>query len=75
MSSATQRRRVDATLRLDLSRSTLEAAGLRPGDEVTVEAGDGRVVIARAGDADAEALSIFERSLTRYGRTYAILAR
>ncbi len=58
-----------------LSREVLEAAGLGRGAAVRVEAAPGRIVITPAEGADAEAMALFEASLGRYGRAYAILSR
>lgn len=60
---------------LTLSREVLDAAGLERGADVMVEAAHGRIVITPAESAHAKAMAAFHRSLTRYGRTYAILAK
>lgn len=60
---------------LTLSREVLDAAGLARGATVRVEAAPGRVVITPAEGTDAEAMALFEASLGRYGRAYAILAK
>lgn len=60
---------------LTLSREVLEAARLDRGAEVVVEASEGRIVITPASSSHARAMAAFKRSLTRYGRTYALLAK
>lgn len=60
---------------LTLSREILDAAGLDRGAEVVVEATEGRIVITPAASPHAKAMEAFERSLGRYGRTYAALAK
>ena len=60
---------------LTLSREVLDAAGAGRGTEVRIEASPGRIVVTPAEGPDARAMDIFEQSLTRYGRTYRILAR
>ncbi len=60
---------------LTLSREVLDAAGLDRGADVMVEAAEGRIVITPAISPHAKAMAAFHRSLTRYGRTYAILAK
>lgn len=58
-----------------LTREVLEAAGLERGADITIEASEGRIVIAAAASPRTRAMAAFERSLARYGRTYAILAK
>lgn len=60
---------------LTLSREVLDAARLDRGADVMVEATEGRIVITPANSPHAKAMAAFHRSLTRYGRTYAILAK
>lgn len=60
---------------LTLSREVLEAARLDRGADVSIEATEGRIVITPAESPRAKAMDAFERSLSRYGRTYAILAK
>lgn len=58
-----------------LSKEVLDAAGLARGAAVRVEATPGRITITPADGTDAEAMALFDASLHRYGRAYAILAR
>ena len=60
---------------LTLAREILDAAHLDRGAEVVVEATDGRIVITPAASPHARAMAAYQRSLARYGRTYAILAQ
>lgn len=60
---------------LTLSREVLEAAGMDRGTDVAVDASDGKIVITPAAGSHARAMDAFQRSLTRYDRTYKILAR
>ena len=60
---------------LTLSREVLEAAGMDRGTDVAVDATEGRIVITPATGSHAKAMDAFQRSLSRYGRTYGILAK
>ena len=58
-----------------LTREVLDAAGMARGTEVSVEASEGRIVITPADSTHTRAMAAFERSVARYGRTYAALAK
>jgi AbrB family looped-hinge helix DNA binding protein len=53
--------RISSKHQITLPVETLERAGLRPGDEVTIEAdGEDRIVVRRTPAAPARALGIFD---------------
>jgi len=53
--------RISSKHQVTLPVESLEAAGLRPGDEVVIEAeGDDRIVVHRAAPDLAAALGVFE---------------
>ena len=60
---------------LTFTRELLEKAGFDRGDQVAIEAVEGRIVITPAKSSYARAMAAFGRSTGRYGRTYSILAR
>lgn len=69
----------DSSTGLPLSPEVLEAAGLPRDAEVMVEATGGRIVITPVCSGlameHAKAMESFEKSLGRYGNTYAALAK
>jgi antitoxin component of MazEF toxin-antitoxin module len=67
--------RIGNSTGLTLTREILEAAGLERGTEVRVEAEPGRIVVTPAGGVRERSVRLFERSLVRYDRAYARLAK
>jgi antitoxin component of MazEF toxin-antitoxin module len=73
--SNTRLGRIGNSTGLTLSREVLDAAGLERGAEVRVEAEPGRIVVTPVGGVRERAMRLFERSLVRYDRAYARLAK
>lgn len=73
--SRTRLGRIGNSTGLTLTREILEAAGLERGTDVRVEAEPGRITVTPAGSVHDRAKRLFERSLVRYDRAYARLAK
>jgi antitoxin component of MazEF toxin-antitoxin module len=73
--SNTKLGRIGNSTGLTLSREILEAAGLERGAEVHVQAEPGRIVVTPASGVRERAMRLFGRSLVRYDRAYARLAK
>lgn len=73
--SNTKLGRIGNSTGLTLTREILEAAGLERGAEVRVEAEPGRIVVTPASAVRERAMRLFGRSLVRYDRAYARLAK
>lgn len=58
-----------------LSRDVLQRAGLARGDDVQVEAQEGRVIITKVDSDHARTLDSGRRFMSRYPKTMAALAK
>lgn len=58
-----------------LKKDVLAEAGMARGDDVRVEAENGRIVITRADDAYDETLALGRESFQRYPNAYKALAK
>ena len=73
--TTTKLTRVGNSTGVTLSREVLRSAGLARGDDVVVEAEDGRVVIAKADSDRTAVLEIGRQFMARYSRALAALAK
>lgn len=64
------------TLSLNLDKAIREAAGFMEGQELRIEASEGRLVVTAADDKDySDAMAAYEESLRRYKPVYDALAK
>ena len=75
MGAVTKIRQIGNSDGLTLRADQLRAAGIARGDEVVVDARDGRIVITKAESSYARAMDALDACMARYDETLRRLAK